>query len=124
MSAGCAVRKLDLTATCLAVQGVQRRPRRGRRVSIYIHAKSDGRLKRLSRTLLARRWRHLLLKHRPAMRPPAVAMFADPVEERALKTDVVAESLGFQPLVAQNLFPFGEEFLIKRRLLNEFARSS
>ena len=58
------------------------------------------------------------------MRSPAVAMFADPVEERALKADVITESLGFQPFVAQNLFPFGEEFLIKRGLLNEFVRRS
>jgi len=58
------------------------------------------------------------------MRSPAVAMFADPVEERALKADVVAESFGFQPFVAQDLFPFGEKFLIKRRFFNEIARRS
>jgi len=53
----------------------------------------------------------LLLQHRPAVRPPAVAMFADPIKQRAFETDVVAEPLGFQPFMAQDLFPLGKKLL-------------
>ena len=56
------------------------------------------------------------------MGAPAFAVFADPVEQRPLKTDVVTQSLGFQPLVAQDLLPLCKEFLIKRGLFDEFAR--
>src|ERR1035438_6384223 len=37
--------------------------------------------------------------------PPALPMLAYPVEERPLESDVVSQTLGFQPLVLQNLFP-------------------
>ena len=52
---------------------------------------------------------------------PAFAMFADPIEKGALEADVVAESFGLEPFVLQDLFPFGEEFLVEAGLLDELA---
>jgi len=46
-------------------------------------------------------------------------VFANPVEEGALETDVMAEALGLDPFVAKDFFPFGEELLVKARLLYE-----
>ena len=63
----------------------------------------------------------LLLEQRAAVGAPAVPVLADPVEQRALKADVVAQALGLEPLVAEDFFPLGEEFLIQRGLLYELA---
>ena len=52
---------------------------------------------------------------------PAFAVFADPVEKGSLEADVVAEAFGFEPLVFQDFFTLGEEFLIEARLLHEFT---
>jgi hypothetical protein len=46
-------------------------------------------------------------------------MFTNPVEQGAFETDVVTEAFGLDPLMAKNLFPFGEELLVKARLLYE-----
>jgi hypothetical protein len=48
---------------------------------------------------------------------PAVAVLADPVEQGAFETDVVAEPLGLEPLVLQDLLPLGQEFLVEAGLL-------
>ena len=63
----------------------------------------------------------LLLEQRATVGAPAVPVLANPVEQRALKADVVAQALGLEPLVAEDLFPLGEEFLIQRGLLYELA---
>ena len=52
---------------------------------------------------------------------PALAVFPNPVEQRALKTDVVAQSFGFQPFVTQDFFPLGQKFLVERGSFHEFA---
>ena len=52
---------------------------------------------------------------------PALAMLANPVEQSALKADVATETLGFEPLVLQDLLPLGEELLIEARLLHKFT---
>jgi hypothetical protein len=61
----------------------------------------------------------LLLSPRSA---PAFAMLTDPIEQCALEPDIVAESFGLEPLVFQDLFPFGEEFLIQTGLFYELPR--
>ena len=48
---------------------------------------------------------------------PAVAVFADPVEQGAFEADVVTQPLGLQPLVAKDLLSFGKELLVETRLL-------
>lgn len=50
---------------------------------------------------------------------PAVAVFANPVEQGAFEADIVAEAFGLDPLVAQDLLTLGEKFLIKAGLLHE-----
>ena len=67
------------------------------------------------------RLRLLLLEQRAAMRTPAVTMFANPVEQRVLETDVMPETLRLQPFMPENLLPLGEELLIQRGLLNELV---
>ena len=52
---------------------------------------------------------------------PTFAVLADPVEQRALETDVVAEPFGLEPLVFQDLLPLRQEFLIKAGLFDELA---
>src|SRR5208283_3504298 len=47
-----------------------------------------------------------------AGRPPALPVLPDPVQKRPLKTDVVAEALGLQPLVFEDLLPLRQEFLV------------
>jgi hypothetical protein len=44
-------------------------------------------------------------------------MFANPIEQGSLEADVVAESLRFEPFMAQNLLTFREELLVKAGLL-------
>src|SRR5947208_15990033 len=46
-------------------------------------------------------------------------MFHDPVEERFLETNVAPGLLALDPLVLQNLFPLGEEFLVENGVLYE-----
>lgn len=46
-------------------------------------------------------------------------MLADPIEQGAFETDVVAEPLGLDPLVLQDLLPLGEKFLVEVRLFDE-----
>lgn len=65
-------------------------------------------------------WR-LLLEQGAPMGAPAVAVLADPIEQRALEADVIAEPLGLEPFVTKDLFPLGEELLIQRGLLDEIA---
>jgi hypothetical protein len=49
----------------------------------------------------------------PSGGPPTLAVLANPVEERPLEADVVAQPLGLQPFVLQNLLPLREEFLVE-----------
>ncbi|MGC4074367.1 MAG: hypothetical protein QM760_18020 [Nibricoccus sp.] len=46
-------------------------------------------------------------------------MFANPVQQSALKADIMTEALGLDPLVAKDLLPLGKELLVKARLLYE-----
>jgi hypothetical protein len=41
-------------------------------------------------------------------------MLANPLQQSPLKPDVVAQSLGLQPLVAENLLPLRQKLLIER----------
>ena len=52
---------------------------------------------------------------------PALTVFADPIEERAFETDVVAKALRFEPLVFQDFFSFRQKLLIETGLFDEFA---
>lgn len=52
---------------------------------------------------------------------PALAMFSNPIEQGPFETDIVTETFGFQPLVFQDLFSFGEKFLIQAGLFHELA---
>jgi len=54
-------------------------------------------------------------------RTPTFAVFANPIEQRAFKSNIVAQALGFEPLVLQNFLPLGEELLIQVGLLDELA---
>ena len=57
----------------------------------------------------------------PAGGAPTFAVLANPIEQRALETDVVTQSLRLQPLVLQDLLPLREEFLIEAGLFNKLA---
>ena len=57
----------------------------------------------------------------PSSGSPALAMFSYPIEQRSFETDIVTETFGFQPFVFQDLFSFGEEFLIQAGLFHELA---
>jgi len=50
---------------------------------------------------------------------PAIAVFANPIQQRAFKTDVVTQPLGLDPLVAKDLFSLRKKFLVERGLLYE-----
>ena len=52
---------------------------------------------------------------------PALAVLANPVEQRAFKADVVAEPFRFYPLVLQDFLTFGEKFLIQAGLFHKLA---
>src|SRR3954466_15578425 len=51
--------------------------------------------------------------------PPIGPVFYDPVEQGLFKADVFAGLFAFDPLVLQNFFAFGQELLVKRRVLHE-----
>ena len=46
-------------------------------------------------------------------------MLANPIEQGAFETDVVAQSFRLEPLVLQDFFPFGQELLVEAGLFNE-----
>lgn len=50
---------------------------------------------------------------------PAIAVFANPVQQGSLEADVVAQSFGLDPLVPQDLFALGKKLLVKAGLLHE-----
>lgn len=50
---------------------------------------------------------------------PAFAMLANPIEQGAFETYIVAQSLRFEPLVLQDFFPFGQKLLVEAGLFNE-----
>ena len=52
---------------------------------------------------------------------PAFAVLPNPIQQGALKADVVAKALGFNPLVLQDFLPFGQEFLVEAGLFHELA---
>jgi hypothetical protein len=58
------------------------------------------------RSGVARRLSMLLLQL-PAGGPPAFTVLPNPVQQGALKPDVVAKALGLNPLVLQDFLPFG-----------------
>lgn len=58
-----------------------------------------------------------------AVGAPFVAVVANPVKERTLKSDVVAKALRLEPFVSQDFLTFSEEFLIQTRLLHEVLSS-
>ncbi len=49
----------------------------------------------------------VLLLQLPAGGPPAFTVLPNPVQQGALKPDVVAKPLGLNPLVLQDFLPFG-----------------
>jgi hypothetical protein len=59
----------------------------------------------------------------PSGSSPALAVFANPIEERTFEPNIVTKAFRFQPLVFQDLFSFGEEFLIQAGLFHELAGS-
>ena len=65
-----------------------------------------------------RRMTLMLLSPRGA---PAFAMFANPVEQSPLESDVVTKPLRFNPFVFQDFFTFSEELLIETGLFYELA---
>jgi len=64
----------------------------------------------------------LNLGRSPTCGTPSFAMFANPIEKCAFKADVVAQSLGLDPFVAQDLLSLSEKLLVKTGLLYEVAR--
>ena len=46
-------------------------------------------------------------------------MFHNPIEERLFKTDVVTRFLALNPLMAQDLFAFGEKLLIEKGFFDQ-----
>jgi len=48
---------------------------------------------------------------------PGGAMLEFPIEQSPLKTNILALFFAFNPLMAEDFFPFGQKFLIERRLL-------
>ena len=63
----------------------------------------------------------LLMLLLAACRPPALAVLPNPIEQRSLKTDIVSEAFGLQPLVLQDFLPLREKFLIEAGLFNKLA---
>lgn len=51
---------------------------------------------------------------RAASSTPALAMLPYPVKERSLESDIVAQPLRLQPLMAEDFFAFSEELLVER----------
>lgn len=56
----------------------------------------------------------------PAL-PPLGTVFDDPIRQRALESNVAARLFGFDPLVLQNLLPFGLELPVKRGVPQQFT---
>ena len=50
---------------------------------------------------------------------PALAVLANPVEQCTFEPDIISQPLRLEPLVLQDLFPFGEELLIKAGLFHK-----
>ena len=48
-------------------------------------------------------------------------MFNDPIRQSPLETDIAARFFGFNPFVPQNLFAFGLELPIQRRILQQIV---
>ena len=61
----------------------------------------------------------LLLLLRTTGGAPALAMFANPIQQGALKPDVVSKPFRLYPFVPEDLFTFGEKLLVKGGLLYE-----
>jgi len=45
--------------------------------------------------------------------PPIIPMFTNPIQERSLKTDILAKPLRLKPFMAENLFPFSKKLLVE-----------
>jgi hypothetical protein len=60
-------------------------------------------------------------------RSPCVPVVANPIEQGGFQSNVASRSLGLQPLMLQNLFSFGEKFLIEAlpflKLIGAYAQS-
>jgi hypothetical protein len=52
---------------------------------------------------------------------PGFAVLSDPIEQSAFEADVMAETLGLDPLMSQDLLPLREELLVKAGLLYKVA---
>ena len=52
---------------------------------------------------------------------PGGTVFDDPIQKSFLKTDVLAHFLAFDPFVAEDFFPLGEEFLVEDGILDEIG---
>jgi hypothetical protein len=59
---------------------------------------------------------------RPLRDAPAIAVLANPVQQRSLEADVVAKPFRFQPFVTQDFLALRQKFLIQRRPLHEVVR--
>ena len=55
---------------------------------------------------------------------PFVAVVTNPVEEGAFEADVEAGLFGFDPFVAQNLLPLGQEFLVEAGPLDKIPANA
>src|SRR5437762_712667 len=53
---------------------------------------------------------------------PFGPMFDDPIGEGTLEAYIVAEFLGFDPLMLEDLFPFGLELAVQRRVPHQIVR--
>jgi len=58
---------------------------------------------------------------RTAGLPPFGAVLDNPIDQRALKPDVVASFFGLNPLVSHDLFPFREKLPIQRGVSQHVA---
>ena len=63
----------------------------------------------------------LLLQQLTPRGPPALPVFANPVEQGPFETDVVAKALRFNPLVFQDFLPLSQKLLIEAGLFHELA---
>jgi len=48
-------------------------------------------------------------------------MFHNPIEERSFESDIVTDFFALNPFVAQDLLAFGQELLIKHRILDQIC---
>ena len=56
--------------------------------------------------------------------PPLGSMLDDPIGQRPFESDVVADLLGFDPLVLQDLFAFGLKFPVERGISHQISSGS